>query len=163
MFNWYNKTASKSTITGYLSHKYTQEQLSKLTYLELPNNFENSEYTEELNLILQGSPWKVNEIKYTKSFFTAAKDYWFGKKRSEPVIETPPLSPLTEYADDNPFDVLNNVQDSDNISLNSESTNDNETTYQTTNKPTKTFWNNNRNLLMIAGLIVLAVIIYQNN
>lgn len=80
MFNWYNKTASKSTITGYLSRKYTKEQLSNLTYLELPNNFENSDYAEELHLILPDSPWKANEIKYTKSFFTTAKDYWFGKK-----------------------------------------------------------------------------------
>ena len=157
MFNWYNKTASKSTITGYLSRKYTQEQLSKLTYLELPDNFASSAYTEELNLILQDSPWKANKVKYTKSFFTTAKDYWFGK----PTNEIPPPSPLAEYADDNPFAPL--AQDSDNISLTSESTNDSETTANDTNKPIKSWWDNNHNLLIMASLIVLVAIIYQTN
>ena len=85
MFNWYDKTAPKNTIARYLSNKYNPEQLNELTHLKLPDQFESLDYADELSAILQDSPWKASEVKYTasslkslKGIFT--KEYWFGKK-----------------------------------------------------------------------------------
>jgi hypothetical protein len=41
---------------GYLSRKYSLEQLSELTRLELPDTFESLDYADELQKVLTDSP-----------------------------------------------------------------------------------------------------------
>jgi len=90
MFNWHNPRAKKNTLIGYLSRKYSKEELVNLpanSLLELPDSFENSLYSAELNQILSDSPWK--QVKYVANSASSIgslvgnwKNRWWGAKKT---------------------------------------------------------------------------------